>query len=34
MPGQTPFSVKFKNEEAVDQGGPYSDSISQICKEL
>lgn len=32
--GQTPFTVQFKGEGAIDVGGPYNETISQICSEL
>ena len=32
--GQNLFSVKLKGEDAIDQGGPYREILSDICDEL
>jgi hypothetical protein len=31
---QNPFNVTFIGEASIDVGGPYRETISQICVEL
>ena len=28
------FSVEFKGEGSIDQGGPYRDTLTNLCNEL